>query len=182
MRKEGFKLQPVSHRVHWHLHQDPPSYSRCFSAILSLLSIPETYSSSYICCRMKPFTVFRVAKDKKKKTREANWIECAEFEWCMRDSLQPRMSSKFFYIVCIRIEELTRGEGKMTCEKWFIWAVNVSSSPHSNLVATVPIPSRCKADLGHNQPKQLRHSRWKHGDTADGPEIVVGLKDATKLA
>lgn len=112
MRKEGFKLQPVSHRVHWHLHQDPPSYSRCFSAILSPLSIPETYSSSYICCRMKPFTVFRVAKDKKKKTREANWIECAEFEWCMRDSLQPRMSSKFFYIVCIRIEELTRGGGE----------------------------------------------------------------------
>lgn len=76
MRKEGFKLQPVSHRVHWHLHQDPPSYSRCFSAILSLLSIPETYSSSYICCRMKPFTVFRVAKDKKKENQRSklNWM------------------------------------------------------------------------------------------------------------
>lgn len=68
----------------------------------------------------------------------------------------------------------------MTCEKWFIWAVNMSSSPHSSLVATIAIPSRCKADLGHNQLKQLQHSRWKYRDNKDGPVTMKGLKDATK--
>lgn len=115
---------------------------------LSLLSIPETYSSSYILCRMSPFTVLR-GENEKRKHRKANWIECVEFEWCLRDNLQPHnthMSSRFLsYIVCILIEELTRGEGKkMTCDKRFIWAVNMSSSPHSNLMSTVRIPSLVK--------------------------------------
>lgn len=39
----------------------------------ALLSIPETYSSSYIRCRMRPFTVLRVEKEKRKH-RKANWM------------------------------------------------------------------------------------------------------------
>ncbi len=40
---------------------------RSFSEMtLSRLSIPETYSSSYIRCRMRPFTVLRAGKEKKK--------------------------------------------------------------------------------------------------------------------
>lgn len=33
----------------------------------SLLSIPKTYSSSYIRCRMRPFTVLRAEKEKKRR-------------------------------------------------------------------------------------------------------------------
>lgn len=113
MRKEGLNFHPGVTEFTDICTRIRLAISHCFSATLSLLSIPETYSSSYICCRMKPFTVFRVAKDKGwKKNWKANWIECVEFEWCLHDSLQPCMSSKFFYIVCILIEELTRGSGK----------------------------------------------------------------------
>lgn len=97
---------------------------------LSLLSIPKTYSSSYICRWMRPFSL--EGRERKKKTpRKANWIACVEFEWCRHDNLQPCMSSRILsYIVCILMEELTRGgRKKMTCDKRFIWAVNMSSSP-----------------------------------------------------
>lgn len=53
-RGRGFKLQPLSHWVHWHLHLTiPHSFSE---TALSLLSIPENNSCSYIHCRMRPFT------------------------------------------------------------------------------------------------------------------------------
>lgn len=45
----------------------------CSSLLFSntFLSIAETYSSSYICRRMKPFKIFRVAKDKGKGKKKA---------------------------------------------------------------------------------------------------------------
>lgn len=51
----------------------PRSFSE---TTLSLLSVPETYSSSYIRCRMSPFTVLRVEEEKKKETQKSklNWM------------------------------------------------------------------------------------------------------------
>ncbi len=45
----------------------PHSFSE---TTLSLLSIPKTYSSSYILSRMRPFTVLRAEKEKKKNTEK----------------------------------------------------------------------------------------------------------------
>lgn len=70
MRKEGFNFNPrvtgftdICTRIRL-------AAFLLLSATLSLLSITKTYSSSYIRCRMKPFTVFRVAKDKAGKKTE----------------------------------------------------------------------------------------------------------------
>lgn len=50
----------------------PRSFSE---TTLSLLSIPKTYSSSYILSRMRPFTVLRAEKEEKKTQKsKLNWM------------------------------------------------------------------------------------------------------------
>lgn len=142
MRKEGLNFHPWVTEFTDICTRIRLAISHCFSATLSLLSIPETYSSSYICCRMKPFTVFRVAKDKgreKKLKSKLNWM-C--WIWVMSAWQFATLYVLKILLYCMHSNRrINKGEWKMTCEKWFIWAVNMSSSPHSNLVPTIPLPS-----------------------------------------
>lgn len=150
----------------------PHSFSE---TTLSLFSIPKTYSSSYILSRMRPFTVLRAEKEKKKH-RKANWIECVEFEQCLRDNLQPRMSSRFLvYIVCILMEELTRGEEKndmwqaihLSCQH----VISTTFKPHVNCSYSLS----GEGDLGRNQ--------LTHPDTAgECMEIHSGNSGRERLA
>lgn len=70
------------------------------------------------------------------------------------------------YIVCIVMAKLKRkgGGGKTICDKWFIWAVNMSSSTHSNRASSVCIASLVKVTevvtSWHTQAQQVR--AWKY--------------------
>lgn len=132
----------------------PHSFSE---TTLSLLSIPKTYSSSYIRRRMKPFTVLRAEKEK--NTEKQNRIECVGFEWCLCDNLQPHMSPRFFsYIVCILMEELTRGE-----EKNDMWQAIHLSCQHVIFTTFKPHVNRSYSLTGEGD---LGRNRLTHPDTA----------------
>lgn len=97
MRKEGLNFHPRVTKFTDICTRIRLAISHCFSATLSLLSIPETYSSSYICCRMKPFTVFRVAKDKgwkkTEKQSELNVLNLSDVCMTVCNPVCPQNSS-----------------------------------------------------------------------------------------
>lgn len=73
---------------------------------LSLLSLPKTYSSSYICRRMRPFTVLG---GRERGKTELYVLNSSDARVTIH---KPRMSSRSLsYIVCILMDALTRGGG-----------------------------------------------------------------------
>lgn len=72
----------------------PRSFSE---ATLSLLSIPETYSSTYIRSRMRPFTVLRAEKEKKKphthteKEAELNVLDSSDVCVTICNPVRPKI-------------------------------------------------------------------------------------------
>lgn len=150
-RARGFKLQPWSHWVHWHLHQDPPSYSlQLFRN--NTFSPFNSWELFFLLHSPQNETIHSLEGRERRQHRKANWIECVEFEWCLRDSLQPCMSSRFFLYYSLQsYRRINKGGGGND-----MWKVIHCSCQRVIFAAFKPRVNRSyslsgEGDLGRNQ-------------------------------
>lgn len=133
----------------------------------ALLSIPETYSSSYIRCRMRPFTVLRVEKEKRKH-RKANWMR-----WIRA---MPMWQFATPYVLTIplvycmhsyrRIKKGGRGKWHVTSDSFELSTCHLHHIQTSCQTFIFPLWWRWPRSYPADTPV---HSRWTHGNTTVRP-------------
>lgn len=153
-RSMEFKLQPWSHWVHWHLHQDPPCY---FSPLFrnNTFSPFNSWDLFFLLHLPQNETILEGREGKKKeKHRKAKWIECVEFKRCLRDSFATPYVLKIPLVYCMySYRRINKGGGREKNDMW--QAIHLScqhvilSTFKPHVTHSYSLPS--EGDLGRNQ-------------------------------
>lgn len=158
-RAQEFKLQPQSHKVHWHLHCEPPhSFALLFrNNTFSPFSPWDLFFLMHL-----PQNEAILGEGEKKKSeketqrRKVNWMSQTRATPAWQFATPYGPCDSLLYIVCFLIEVLTREEG-MGVKKNDMWQAShlscqrvISSTFKPRLTHLYAFPS--EGDPGRNQP------------------------------